>query len=107
VLQLGESDHGRTVSLQVGDVLRVTLPENAGTGYRWGIARCDAGIVVPQGSQAAYPTAGGAVGSGGEVTFSFQGHGVGNGEIVLKNRRSWEGDAPALAEWVLHLSVHA
>jgi len=107
MLQLGASDHDRTVALPVGETVHITLPENASTGYRWAIDRCDEDIIEAQGSRALYPSAGGAAGAGGEVTFSFQARKIGSGEIVLKHWRAWEGDASVIARMALHVNVHA
>jgi inhibitor of cysteine peptidase len=105
VLQLGAADHDRTESLPVGETVRVTLGENASTGYRWAIDRCDEHIFEVLGSQSSYPGVG--VGSAGEVSFSFRGRQVGSGTIVLKQWRAWEGDASVIDRLALHLNVHA
>ena len=34
---LTDADNERTVDLRVGESVRLTLPENATTGYRWAI----------------------------------------------------------------------
>jgi inhibitor of cysteine peptidase len=90
MLSLTEADDGRTVEAGVGDTIRVSLPENAGGGYRWDIERVD-GAIEKAGSQPHYPSD--AVGSGGMMTFVFMAKKAGSGEIVLKNWRSFEGDA--------------
>jgi predicted secreted protein len=41
MLVLSQTDNDRTVSVRVGDVVRISLPENASTGYRWTIERYD------------------------------------------------------------------
>ena len=37
--KLEGNDSGKTVRLRKGDILRVTLKENASTGYRWRLVR--------------------------------------------------------------------
>jgi predicted secreted protein len=37
MLVLSQTDNDRTVSVRVGDMVRISLPENASTGYRWTI----------------------------------------------------------------------
>jgi inhibitor of cysteine peptidase len=103
MVTLVEADNGRTVELRVGDTVRVTLAENATTGYRWAIDRCDEDVIEPLGSEPRYPS--GAIGSGGEVTFSFQGKKAGTGEVVLKNWRQWEGDASVTNRFRIRLNV--
>ncbi len=104
VHQLNASDNGRTVVLRSGEVLRVVLPENATTGYRWAVERWDrevAGLVAeaPQ-----YPP-GSAVGSGGHVEFLFKARKPGFGEIVLREWRPWAGSASVIDRYRIYLEV--
>ena len=55
MLSLVETDNDRTVDVRVGDVVRITLPENASTGYRWAIDRYGEDIVEALGSEPRYP----------------------------------------------------
>src|SRR5882762_9822764 len=88
---LTETDNERTIDIAAGDTVRISLPENATTGYRWAIDRVDDDVIEAVGSEPHY--AGKAVGSGGDVTFIFKGRKSGSGEIVLKYWRHFEGDA--------------
>jgi putative transposase len=47
MLSLIETDNDRTVEVRLGDVVRITLPENASTGFRWTIDRYDEDIDPP------------------------------------------------------------
>lgn len=87
---LTEADNERTVDLRVGESVRLTLPENATTGYRWTVDHFDREVVDPAGSEPHY--AGGAVGSAGNVTFDFTAKKAGSGEVALKYWRHFEGD---------------
>lgn len=98
-----EADDGRTVDLHVGEAVSVTLPENATTGYRWAIDRLDRGIVEANESRPRYPS--GPVGSGGEVTFAFKATSPGNGEVVLKHWRHFEGDASVTKRFRVRLNA--
>lgn len=88
---LTETDNDRTIDIAVGDTVRISLPENATTGYRWAIDRVDDDVIEAVGSDPHY--AENAVGSGGDVVFAFKGRKSGSGEIVLKYWRHFEGDA--------------
>lgn len=88
---LTEADNNRTLSVAVGDTLRISLPENATTGFRWAIDRLDDDVIEATGADPHYPA--NAVGAGGEVAFSFRPKKPGSGEIVLKYWRHFEGDA--------------
>ena len=94
MVALVEKDNDRTVAIRLGDILQVTLPENATTGYRWAIDSYDEDLVKALANQPRYPAQ--AIGSGGEVAFTFEAKKIGSGEIVLKHFRHWEGDAKSL-----------
>lgn len=87
---LTEADNDKTVDLRVGDSVRVSLPENATTGYRWAIDSLDADVVEAVGSE--QHAGGRGSGAGGDVAFTFRGKKAGTGEIALKYWRGFEGD---------------
>jgi inhibitor of cysteine peptidase len=105
MLSLLEADNDRTVDVRVGDVVRINLPENATTGYRWTIDRYDEDIIEALGSEPRYP--GNAVGSGGEIAFNFKARKAGTGEIALKHWRHWEGDRSIIARFRARLNVQS
>jgi inhibitor of cysteine peptidase len=100
---LTESDNNRTLAIHPGDTLRITLPENATTGYRWQVDRCERDIVGVVAEEPHYNSP--AVGSGGLVEFVLQGRKAGACEIVLKQWRSWEGDVSVIARFRLRVNV--
>jgi predicted secreted protein len=63
MLVLSQTDNDRTVSVRVGDMVRISLPENASTGYRWTIERYDDGFLEALPAEAGYTS--NSVGSGG------------------------------------------
>jgi len=103
MLSLTETDNDRTVDVRVGEAVRLTLPENASTGYRWAIDRYDEKGVEAVATEPHY--SGKAIGSGGEVAFVFQGKKAGIGEIVLKHWREWEGDSSVTRRFSVRLHV--
>ena len=100
---LAEADNDRTVDLRVGETVRVRLPENATTGYRWTIDRLDDEVVEAVGSEPDY--AAGSIGSGGAVTFTFRAKKPGTGDIALKHWRHFEGDASVTNRFRLRLNA--
>lgn len=98
---LSERDNGRVVTVRVGEEVRVALPENATTGFRWAMDHVDGDVIEVLDEDVAYGagtagsgTAGSAaVGSGGVVVFRFRARKPGLGELRLKHWRHWEGDA--------------
>jgi inhibitor of cysteine peptidase len=100
---LTEADNERTVALRVGESVRLTLPENATTGYRWAIDRLDRDVVEEAGSEA--QPSGGAIGSAGNVTFDFRAKKAGGSEIALKYWRHFEGDASIVKRFRFRLNA--
>jgi inhibitor of cysteine peptidase len=105
MVSLVETDNDRTVDVRLGDVVQVSLPENATTGYRWTIDRYDEDIVEAVGNEPRYPAD--AVGSGGRVAFTFKGKKIGAGEIALKHWRHWEGDRSIIGRFRVRLNVQS
>lgn len=105
MLMISESDNGRTVDVRVGESVRINLPENATTGYRWAIDRYDEEFIGALATEPRYTA--NAIGSGGQVAFIFQSKKVGTGEIVLKHWRHWEGDSSVTNRFRIRLNVRA
>ena len=103
MLSLTENDDGRSVEVRAGDTVRISLPENATTGYRWAIDRIDQDVIEAVGSEPHYQ--GKAVGSGGQVAFTLRAKKTGSGEIVLKNWRHFEGDASVTKRFRVRVEV--
>ena len=103
MLSLTEIDNGRTVDVRLGDMVQVTLPENATTGYRWAIDRYDEEFIEVLKSEPHYTE--NTIGVGGTIAFTFQARKVGTGEVVLKNWRHWEGDSSVTSRFRFRLRV--
>ena len=103
MLSLVESDNGRTVDIRLGESVRITLAENATTGYRWAIDYYDEEFIEALSTEPSYTA--NAIGSGGEVTFIFKGKKIGTGQIVLKHWRHWEGDSSITTRFRIRLRV--
>jgi inhibitor of cysteine peptidase len=94
-----KSYDGRTLNLRVGDGVKLSLPENPTTGYRWEfLAKPEPVCVIVSDGYVASGGAGGggAVGSGGTHEWMFRAVSKGTGGVSLAHRRPWEKDvAPA------------
>jgi inhibitor of cysteine peptidase len=99
---LTEADNERTVDLRVGEGVRLTLPENATTGYRWAIDRLDRDVVDMAGSDSHY---GGGIGAAGNVTFDFTAKKAGSSEVALKYWRHFEGDGSIVRRFSFRLNA--
>ncbi len=100
---LVEGDNGRTLDLRTGESIKIVLPENATTGYRWSIDHYDKELFEEVAQEPRYTSP--AIGSGGEITFIFKAKKTGRGEIVLKHGRRWAGEASVTKHFRIHLNV--
>jgi len=103
MLIIVEKDNGQTLDVRVGESVWINLPENATTGYRWAIDRYDDEFIEAVATEPRYTE--NAIGSGGEVAFSFRARKTGTGEIILKHWRHWEGDLSVTRRFYLRLNV--
>ncbi len=101
---LVETDNNRTMDIRRNETVRISLPENATTGYRWTVESYDPDLLSELPSEAYYPSSTG-VGSGGKVVFIFKGKKSGSGDIMLKQWRSWEGDSSVITRFHIQLNV--
>jgi len=84
-----EDDNGQSVTMSVGDMLQLMLPENPTTGYTWAIVTNDEGVLAPSG-EPAYEVESDAIGAGGTKTFMFQALAPGTSVLQIVNARQWE-----------------
>jgi inhibitor of cysteine peptidase len=105
MLSLTQTDNDRTVSVRMGETVRVTFSENATTGYRWAIEQYDDELFEALPAEPGY--ASNAIGSGGDVAFLFQAKKPGTGTIALKHWRHWEGDSSITNRFRLQLRVQS
>ena len=103
MLLVVEKDNGTTISIHRDQLLQITLPENATTGYRWAVDHYDQALIEPMGSTSHYT--GAAVGSGGMVDFMFGFKTVGTGSLGLKLWRHWEGDSSISNRFSIRVNV--
>ena len=103
MLVLSQTDNDRTVSVRVGDMVRISLPENASTGYRWTIERYDDEFLEALPAEAGYTSK--SIGSGGAIAFMFCTRKAGTGKLVLKHWRHWEGDESVTKRFRLQLQI--
>ncbi|MEJ2502745.1 MAG: protease inhibitor I42 family protein [Gemmatimonadota bacterium] len=82
---LGMSDRGREVPVRTGDRIRLRLPENPTTGYRWSGDFPDLLRLVNDTNDA-----GGAPGAAGHRVFELDVVAAGRADVRLVHRREWE-----------------
>lgn len=106
---VSESDDGRSLSLRRGQSLQVVLAETAGTGYVWEVERLDRRLLQAQGQtrgpEPGRPAPAGLVGGPLQVSFLFRAVAAGEGELLLRHWRPWEGPASVDRRLRLRLRV--
>ena len=91
MIELNEAGAGRPVTMEVGQRIRITLPENRTTGYRWQVGGDCSGILGVEDDEA---TAGsGKPGAGGERMWVFAAKAEGRCELRFESARAWEESA--------------
>ena len=93
-VQLTESDHGQTNSVNTGEEIEIVLKGNPTTGYAWDVASFGTNKLQQVGSvgyrQDAQSGTKLMVGVGGKFMFRFKAVQRGEGKIQMIYRRSWE-----------------
>ncbi|MBS0560439.1 MAG: protease inhibitor I42 family protein [Proteobacteria bacterium] len=100
---LTEANQAQTIGVKAGDLIRLSLPENATTGYRWAVDRLGSGIEQVGAPEASYPA--GAVGSGGRASWMFKATAPGVDEIAMKMWRPWEGEPSVVQRFHVWLNI--
>ena len=99
-----KSDQGRTVEVHQEDSILIRLDENPTTGYRWKVCEINKQILEFQNSY--YTMAHGAgLGGGGTRTILFRAKSIGDGQIQLRLRRSWEPENVFLEHFEITIIV--
>ncbi|MBF0499318.1 MAG: protease inhibitor I42 family protein [Candidatus Riflebacteria bacterium] len=90
---VGEKDNGNTVTIQKGQDILISLPENGTTGYRWTVENFTPSVLEQQESTYKPDSTSGnltPIGSGGTRTISFLGKKIGSSKLELHYSRPWE-----------------
>jgi predicted secreted protein len=88
-----ENANGREVSLRVGEVFEICLPETRTTGFKWAVEKGGGPVCALVGEFADAPA--GPPGRAGMHLWQFRATQAGTATILLHHRRSWEsGVAP-------------
>ncbi len=94
MVDLNEAVAERSLTTEVGEKLRITLPENRTTGFKWKVSGCDP-VLKQESDQFNAPT--GPPGAGGNRVWIFAVQAKGKCELRFAYERSWEGTATGKA----------
>ncbi|WP_327358316.1 protease inhibitor I42 family protein [Streptomyces sp. NBC_01304] len=99
-----ESDHGREIRVQVGDLVVVTLRENPTTGHLWLLAPGASDVLAGQGGQFS-PGDTTAPGAAGARTFTFRAYAAGRANLDLQLCRPGRDASAPVARFALAVLV--
>jgi Predicted secreted protein len=89
-LTLTQLDKGKSVTICPGEIVRISLDENPGTGFRWELEQEDDQILHLLASHFVGSASAG-VGGGGHHIWEFMAKKNGNVRLTMKHWRAWEG----------------
>jgi inhibitor of cysteine peptidase len=96
---------GRTLTMQSGDSVELSLAENPTTGYKWEfLAKPDPICVIVNDAYVANPALN-SVGGGGAHDWEVRAATRGTGKVSLGYRRPWEKDSAPAKTFTLTLVV--
>jgi len=90
---LTEKDNGRTIRLNTGIDLEISLKGNPTTGFNWYVASLNSSI-LKQAGDSEFKSASNAIGAGGRVITRFETVKPGKTDIQLVYKRLWEVNTP-------------
>ena len=94
----------RNIGANIGDVVKITLPSNPSTGFKWELAGISDLTVLKQDGDSEYvlPESS-APGAGGQEIWTFKVLKRGTSNISLAYSRPWEGGTKG--EWTINVSI--
>src|SRR5262245_3362204 len=103
MVDIDRSANNTERAVAIGQEIRITLPENPTTGFRWDIET--KGEPALQLDNETFDSLQGGVGKGGIHQWRFTAAREGRGDIVLVYRRSFERDKPPAETFRLTVRV--
>jgi len=104
VTPLTQSDNGKSIQIQVGNLVVIQLRENPTTGYQWTFNQSDQQVLTFQGTEYT-PSAVIGVGGGGQRVFRFKGEQAGTTELDFKLWRQWQGEQSPIDRFTTTIQV--
>ena len=107
MIQVDDSFDGRSVVVHAGEMIEVTLAENASTGYRWSLppARRSKWSPTLRELEEVAEARGTRPGMPGVRRLYFEAAVEGNAELELEYRRSWQTSAKPARTFRLRVEV--
>jgi predicted secreted protein len=107
MVQIDDSFDGRSIAVHTGDVIEITLAENASTGYRWTLPPTSTSGWSPTLRQIeqTVETQSTRPGMPGVRRLYFEAAAAGDAELELEYRRSWETSAKPARTFRLRIKI--
>jgi inhibitor of cysteine peptidase len=103
---LTRADNGRTVTVQSGGKVLLTLEENQTTGYRWAIAQLNETVLgLTNSTYTIFSASPSVVGEGGVHTFAFKAKQAGTSPLVLRECYPWACASSIIASFAVTIQV--
>lgn len=91
-------------NVHIGDVIKITLPSNPTTGFRWELVNISSPAVLAQDGDSEYVLPESiAIGAGGQEIWSFKALKRGTSSVSLAYSRPWEGGTKG--EWTFTVEI--
>lgn len=103
-MAVGQDHHNQSITLKVGETLRVELPGTAGTGYTWQIDKFDSRYLDLL-SQETGRSSEGLMGGPVTHVWRFKAKRAGQTQLQLDYYRQWEGLLKATKHFRLDLVI--
>lgn len=99
-----EKDLARNAVMTSRDTIKVTLPSNPSTGFKWALSDISDPAVLEQSGESEYVLPDSSlVGSAGEEVWTFKPVGRGTSTIVMEYSQPWENGTKK--EWTMTIEV--
>lgn len=103
-LELTQADGDSTQAMHIGQELRIALPANPSTGYRWAVdGRAPAQLVAA--GKPAFTARSDVLGASGTEVWRFVARSAGEGTLTMAYGRSFEPGRPHAEEFRVALRV--
>ncbi len=103
--KLSVADNGKTVTIQTGDRLVITLDGNPSTGYTWEAKDLDISMFEQVGEARFESSNSNLVGAGGTLTLTFKALKAGASALALVYHRPWETGVEPLEIFTVNVTV--
>jgi inhibitor of cysteine peptidase len=103
MIHVGEAGQGQELTVAIGELVELALPESPSTGYRWAIQDSSGDVWTLRDDT--FQSLPGGIGQGGIRRWQFEAVRPGRAAIALHYRRPWETDVAPARAFTLGLRV--